>query len=286
MMSIQDRISVIIITHNRYNYLKEAIGSVLRQSFVPHQVIVIDDGSLIPVSVRMEEDDSFPSDFPIELVRIPDLGPAAARNAGANIATGNIIAFLDDDDVWHDDYLYESLECLEESGASCTVSGLICFDGKRQWAGKRLPVDLSNLDIFSKNYGFVGSNFVMYKRVFELAGGFDVELLGSEDKDLLIRLQKERIKLSVLPVPMVYYRVHPSSQASGKNSFHSMQVYGKIAFYNKHKSEMSLITRFRLKAQSSYFMLRGGRTFKERLLAASFLCFTAPMVVCLVIKRY
>jgi len=282
----RDLTSVIIITHDRYAYLKEAITSVFHQSQVPHQVIVVDDGSPVPISEQMADDECFPSKFPIELVRISDLGPAAARNAGASKATGNILAFMDDDDIWHQDYLRDSLAHMEKSGASCSVSELICFDGVRQWAGKRLPDDLSRLDLFDKNYGFVGSNFVIYREVFESVGGFDDQLLGSEDKDLLIRLRQADIKLSVLPSPMVYYRVHPSDQASGKGNFHFMQVYGKRAFYNKYKKDMSFSTRCRLKAQSSYFMLRGGRTLKERLMAGVFLSCIVPLAVgSLLLKR-
>ncbi len=94
------RISVIIPTFNRRDYVCEAINSVLNQSSSPFEVIVVDDGSTdgTPELLRC-----FGSR--IRLHQQPNKGVSAARNAGILLAAGEWVAFLDSDDVWEIDYL-------------------------------------------------------------------------------------------------------------------------------------------------------------------------------------
>ncbi len=259
------RISVVVITHNRYSYLLEAIASIASQTLVPAEIVVVDDGSRVPVQDQMQTDRFEVPGIPLHVIRIGDEGPAAARNAGVARTAGEVIAFLDDDDQWQPDYLERCLEQMHEASASCVVAWLTCFDGQRRWPGKRFPQDLTKVDLYVINNGFVGSNFLISRAAFDAVGGFDERLLGSEDKDFLIRVVDGSIPLTVLPEPLVLYRVHPRTQASGASSFHYMQVYGKAAFYAKYRRRMTPATRWRLKAQSSYFLLWGARSFRERL---------------------
>ena len=94
---MQKTFSVVITTHNRPDYLQESLAAVLKQSITPKEVFVIDDGS----SVSYEE---VLSQFPSEqftYVKVPVAsGANAARNLGISKSTADIIAFLDDDDVW------------------------------------------------------------------------------------------------------------------------------------------------------------------------------------------
>ena len=98
-------ISVLIITHNRHAALRRAIASVARQTVLPMELIVVDDGSMPPVS----KDDlalaaGLPHPLPLRLVRnAAPSGPAHARNAGIAAAAGAWIAFLDDDDEFSPD---------------------------------------------------------------------------------------------------------------------------------------------------------------------------------------
>jgi glycosyltransferase involved in cell wall biosynthesis len=87
------RFSVIIPTYGRPAFLDEAVSSVLDQTFADFECIVVDDASETPPSL--------PDDPRLKLLRRNvNAGPAAARNTGMAAATGQILAFLDDDDVW------------------------------------------------------------------------------------------------------------------------------------------------------------------------------------------
>ena len=89
------RISVIIPTYNSAVFLPEAVESVLSQTFLPQEVIVVDDGS-----TDNTEDVLEPFRRRIHYIRQENQGPAVARNRGIAEAKGDLIAFLDADDVW------------------------------------------------------------------------------------------------------------------------------------------------------------------------------------------
>ena len=107
-------VSVVITTHNRPDYLKESLAAVLKQTVMPTEVFVIDDGS----SVSYEEVLSlFPSDQ-FTYVKVPVAsGANAARNLGISKSTSDIIAFLDDDDVWDNDYLEQHIAAHQHADA-------------------------------------------------------------------------------------------------------------------------------------------------------------------------
>lgn len=100
--------SVIIPTHGRSTLLADAVDSVLAQSVQDFELIIVDDGS--PEPVRVTEDTR------IRLLRIESNGgPARARNLGVEASTGEILAFLDDDDVWVPERLSFAVEGLKRA---------------------------------------------------------------------------------------------------------------------------------------------------------------------------
>ncbi|MBB6269804.1 glycosyltransferase involved in cell wall biosynthesis [Pedobacter cryoconitis] len=101
-------VSVIIPTYNRANKLRTAIDSVLRQSYTPIQLIVIDDGSEDETAALME--DYKEAQYIIQQHK----GQAAARNNGLKHAEGSIVASLDSDDIWNPDFLERCVHKLEK----------------------------------------------------------------------------------------------------------------------------------------------------------------------------
>jgi glycosyltransferase involved in cell wall biosynthesis len=101
-------VSVIIPTYNRANKLRTAIESVLRQSYTPIQLIVIDDGSEDETAVLME--DYKEAKYIIQQHK----GQAAARNNGLKHAGGSIVASLDSDDLWNPDFLERCVHKIEK----------------------------------------------------------------------------------------------------------------------------------------------------------------------------
>jgi glycosyltransferase involved in cell wall biosynthesis len=101
-------VSVIIPSHNRPALLQEALSSVLDQTIPPTEIIVVDDASDPPVRLPGNH-----SGITIRLLRIDQCkGGAAAKSLGAAAAQGDLIAFLDDDDLWAPTYLEHATTLL------------------------------------------------------------------------------------------------------------------------------------------------------------------------------
>src|SRR5437667_12630279 len=101
-------VSVVIPCYNGERYLAEAIESVLAQRYEPLEIIVVDDGS----TDRSAEVARHFGDA-VQYVCQPHAGAAAARNRGVGLATGDLIAFLDADDVWTEGRLARQVQVLE-----------------------------------------------------------------------------------------------------------------------------------------------------------------------------
>ncbi|MFL6228121.1 MAG: glycosyltransferase family 2 protein [Pyrinomonadaceae bacterium] len=104
---IKGLVSVIIPTYNRADYVVEAVRSAQAQTYPLKQIIVVDDGSGDDTAQRVSEIGG------VEYCRQRHRGQGAARNRGLRLAQGEYIASLDSDDLWDDDFLARSVECLE-----------------------------------------------------------------------------------------------------------------------------------------------------------------------------
>ncbi len=108
------RVSVVVATNRGGAFLTEALESVLAQTYAAAELVVVDDGSPEPdalrgivEAIRVEEGAPRP-----RVVRRAPSGVSAARNAGVKETTGDLVAFLDDDDRWHPDRLRRHVEAM------------------------------------------------------------------------------------------------------------------------------------------------------------------------------
>tara|TARA_B100000886_G_scaffold100574_1_gene66807 strand:+ start:432 stop:1157 length:726 start_codon:yes stop_codon:yes gene_type:complete len=123
MSKTQPKVSAIIPSYNRFKYLKNAVDSVLNQNYKNLEIIIINDGS--------DEEEYYNHKFPksVKIVhlkqnqkKIHGFGPGAIRNFGTDQASGDYLAFLDDDDIWLPDKLSIQIETMYEKKykMSCT----------------------------------------------------------------------------------------------------------------------------------------------------------------------
>ena len=101
-------VSVVIPTHDRGRVVVEAIESALAQTHPPLEVIVVDDGSTDETAERVGR----LRDARVRYLRRPHAGVSAARNAGIAAATGDLVAFLDSDDLWKPDKVEAEITAL------------------------------------------------------------------------------------------------------------------------------------------------------------------------------
>jgi len=203
-MAIRGGVSVVIPTHNRPDLLEVTLSAVLDQCDVDFEVIVVDDGSEVPVRAH--------ADRRVRIVRhATPRGVAAARNAGVAAATMPWVAFTDDDDIWAPGKLAAQLDALAaapDARWSCVAAvqvddDLNIFEGNRPpWAG-----DVANLLLRLNPIPGGASGVVADKELVLRVGGFDESLSVCADYDLWIRLA---LAAPLAPVdrPLVAYRIH------------------------------------------------------------------------------
>jgi glycosyltransferase involved in cell wall biosynthesis len=179
-------VSVVIPTYNRAATVVEAVESALAQTVAPAEVIVVDDGSTDGTRERLA-----PYAGRIVYLRQENKGVSAARNAGVGAATGELIAFLDSDDVWHPRKLEVQLHYLLEHPETALVGAAAFTDSGRNWPGLpegAPPASRLRLAEIVLRSPFPTSAVVVRKSCLDAVGDFDTGLRNSEDRDLYIRV--------------------------------------------------------------------------------------------------
>jgi len=179
-------VSVIIPTYNRGWILQEAIDSVLDQDFSDFELIVVDDGS----NDNTREILGAYRDR-ITVLRQPNRGVSAARNRGINEAAGQLIAFLDSDDLWLPGKLSTQVGFFEDNAdAVINQTQEIWIRNGQRVNPKKRHHKFSGM-IFERSLALclVSPSAVMIKKsLFEAVGGFDENLPACEDYDLWLRI--------------------------------------------------------------------------------------------------
>ncbi len=199
-------VSVIIPVYNGAHLIPDAVASILAQSSWPLEIIVVDDGSRDEIQEAVE---SLPAE--VRFVRQENAGPAAARNRGMYEASGDLLAFLDADDLWTDDHLDALWEPLLADGTADVALGrsqvtTLGADGE---AGEFLGNP-------QETFRFSIANGLYRRRGFERVGGFDPELRFGEDSDWFRRAEEAGLRVVQLDVVTMYVRRHANNSTRGK----------------------------------------------------------------------
>ncbi len=204
-------VSVIIPTQNRRDLVCEAVASVLAQRDAVAEVIVIDDGSTDGTAAALE-----PFGARIRRAQQSARGVSAARNAGARLARGDRLAFLDSDDLWRPEKLARQL------AFHARMPALRASQTGEIWIRNGVRVNpcrhhrKPDGDIFALSVArcVVSPSGVMLRRdLFDSLGGFDEGLPVCEDYDLWLRLGV-REPVGLLDEPLVIKRGGHADQLS------------------------------------------------------------------------
>ncbi len=217
-------ISVVLPSYNHAAYVAEAVRSVLSQSLTDLELIIVDDGSQ---DASLDILSGF-SDCRLRLYSQPNQGAHAAINRGLSMATGNYLAILNSDDVYHPQRLEKLVGVLiNDPGVGLAGSYIQLIDHQGQPRGVkhgyqdcepwilespqcsfRAGTDL-RAALLTENYFATTSNFVISRQWFERTGEFR-PLRFTHDWDYALRLAKQA-GLALLPEPLLHYRVHASN---------------------------------------------------------------------------
>lgn len=205
-------VSVVIPCFNAARYLPEAIESVLAQTHPGREIILVDDGSTdgTPEVARRFGDR-------LTYHRQENRGAAAARNRGMEMARGDLIAFLDADDVWFPRKLELQLLLLSRRPALGAVySDCYSIDGEGRITGfylKRRPSRRRSAaeEIFIRDF-IPNSTLVFRRAALSAVGPSDPAVRLEEDVDFKIRLA-ERFPIGRVPLPLAGWRQHPGNKS-------------------------------------------------------------------------
>lgn len=207
------QISVIIPSYNRYELLKRAVASVFAQTYLPFEVIVVDDGSDDATS-------HIQNDFPtIKYIYQKNSGVSMARNLGIKYAKGEWIAFLDSDDAWHQEKLQK-----QRSFHQNNPDILMSYTDEvwiRDAVEVKIPKKFSKIgkDAFVENLSYCNiapSSVLMHRSLFSQVGLFDEDLEVCEDYDLWLRVALHH-KIGLIREKLIYKYAGHEDQLSFKH---------------------------------------------------------------------
>jgi len=208
-------ISVIIPVYNPTNFIIEAVDTVFNQTIshsVKIEVIIVDDASTIYQKTYLYNELQKKYDSVKIIYLYTNAGPSKARNTGIKEATGNIIAFLDYDDLWPSNKLELQLKKFKENPETQVVSG-----GIKYFSTGNFP--LPNI-LFNEQHSIyhVHMGAVIVKREVFIKENiyFDEDLRFSEDWDWWLQLKEKSIPFIILPQDTLLYRIHANNSSTSK----------------------------------------------------------------------
>jgi glycosyltransferase involved in cell wall biosynthesis len=216
-------VSVIIPVFNGERYLASTVESVLGQSRAPLEIVFINDGSTDDsariIAELIERSDA---SIPIRVVEQVNSGQSAARNAGAAVATGDLIAFLDQDDRWAKEHLEELVVPFaqyEDMGWAYSDFDEIDQDSllvtRHFMLVHEVPQGKTTISqLLSNDLMILPSASVMRARAFAEVGGFYPGLRGYEDDELFIRFFRAGWRSAYLAKSLTQFRVHSQSSSA------------------------------------------------------------------------
>ena len=200
-------VTVVIPAYNNAEYIVQADTSALDQVPPPREVIVVDDGSPDDTAARVAP---LAREGRIRYVRQPNAGMAAARRAGAALATSAYLYFLDDDDLLLPGTLARLVAELERHPAAAFAYGdMVIFRDEPAvpppWEGPSYAVNRTEFLLFNQ----IGSpgQVLIRRSAYEAVSGFDATIWGTDDWDLWLRLLA-RFPARMVPRPVMLYRTH------------------------------------------------------------------------------
>ena len=225
-------VSIIIPTFNRRNLVGDAIKSVLSQTYLDIEIIVIDDHSSDD-TVELIGQEFKKEILEKKIILISNSRNernAEAKNIGIRSASGTLIAFLDDDDVW----LPKKLEIQVSSLENETADACFCATS---WVedGKILKQTLVRNNRISFENGCPTSTWLIRKEIFNKLGYFDPNIPTNDEGELLVRLNKGGMKSVFVNEPLYIHYYHSQAVSHSRQG----KQTGLIAILKKHKEVLN-----------------------------------------------
>ena len=232
---MKKNISVIIPVKERFDLLYKALKSINNQTLLPKEVIIIDDFSLSPLKLNLNN-----YNFKILLIRNKkNYGVSKSRNIGIKNSSGKYLAFIDSDDYWKKNKLHLEYNFLKKQNLDMTYCNYINKSKNKFKIESSKEIYHRLINLWSNPNCFC---LFFKKKSFMKIGYFDENLKGSEDHDLWFRISKKNFKIGMINKNLVKINNYNKFQISRnfeirENSLKKfLKKYKKIIPDKKYKN--------------------------------------------------
>jgi glycosyltransferase involved in cell wall biosynthesis len=262
-------VSIIIPAFQVASYVADTLRSVVDQTFRRWEAIVINDGS--PDTAQLEQALA-PYTGRIRYITQPNMGAAAARNAGFRAARGEWLAFLDGDDCWLPSFLEKQLALLRDEHLDMVWSDGFFF-GDTKLAGSRLSTVSSNQGIanfeglLSARINVNNSSTIIRRSLVDAVGHADETIRRGQDFDLWARLFARGVRARYNPEPLFRYRIRPGNLTGDvlSQADRELDVLSKLRNKNVcNAAELAVLDERLRELRTSRLLIVGKRMMVER----------------------
>lgn len=238
-VNVDPLLSVVIPYYNMGAFVEATIISLKNADYKNIEILIVNDGSDDPKSIEILE--TIQVKYDVKILHQVNKGLSCARNAGARMATGQYLAFLDPDDTIEPSYYSKALQVLNTYKNVFFVGCWAKYFGTASGYWPSFNPEPPYL-LF---HNMVNSSALIYKKeAFLKVGLNDKEMIfGMEDYESVISLVKYGCQGVILPEPLWNYRIRNNSMARAFTTDKKLYLYRKIAnkhadFYALHASEV------------------------------------------------
>jgi glycosyltransferase involved in cell wall biosynthesis len=213
-------VSVVMALHNGAAHWERSLGSVFAQTVCVHEVFVVDDGSTDGAAEQIEARYG----DRVSVIRRLNGGQSAARNSALDVVTGDLVAFLDQDDYWYPTHIAVCSEPFVNLQVGWAYSDFDEIDSEsrmvtrrylRQARGQEHPKE-TLLAFLGADLMMLPSASIVRTAAIRQVGGFDESLQGYEDDDLFIRLFRAGWDSAYISDATIQFRVQATSSSAGE----------------------------------------------------------------------
>jgi glycosyltransferase involved in cell wall biosynthesis len=271
------RVTVVVPVYNGEAHLRQALNSIVAQTFDDWEAVIVDDAS---GDGSGDLAAAFAHEHPtrIRLVSLTqNVGVAGARSAAVRASRGgDLVALLDQDDYWQKDYLAATVSLYDRATARGARPGIVAcnahietadgLDGtfaERFWWLDQIDYDA----MIERNY--VLARALFSRAAFDEVGGFSGACLAADDYDLWLRMMEAGYEVVTTREPLVVYRIHPLAQSRNELLMHE----GALAAYSRalERGHLSPHQQRRVRSRMRHF-----RALRERAIVRAALAERRP----------
>ncbi|MGC1309934.1 MAG: glycosyltransferase family A protein [Phormidesmis sp.] len=282
-------VSVIIPAYNAAQYIERALDSVIYQTYRHLEIWVVDDGSTDDTAAIAKHYATL--DSRITLIKQSNAGVAVARNVGIEQSTGEFIAPLDADDIWHPEYIEHLVRALHNTDESVGMAYAWSADIDEQdylTGGYRIAGYHGNVYPAMLHYSIMGNSSaaIIKRHCFKNTGGYSSEARasgcqGCEDYDMHLRIT-EQYQVKVVPQILVGYRQSTNSLSCNVTAMSQCRSLSLQILQRSFPAIYSLVKRWSISTyqlQNARQCCRLGNYSQARRLIFQALKNDAPMVL-------